>query len=98
MKAETKLHNGKVTVLQLIYLSQEFENFQQNAISLTNLERLGIITFKKDTFLANDSEYNFIRNSNTITHLLMSNPEMELEKYCFSITDFGQSFIEACVI
>lgn len=74
MKVETNLHDGKATVLQLVYLSQEFENFQQNAISLTNLERLGIITFKKDTFLANDSEYTFIRNSNTITHLLMSHP------------------------
>lgn len=98
MKVETNLHDGKVTVLQLVYLSQEFENFQQNAISLTNLERLGIITFKKDRFLTDDSVYSFIRNSGTITHLLMSHPEMELGKYYFSITDFGQSFIEACVI
>ena len=98
MKVETDLHYGKVTILQLVYLSQEFENFQQNAISLTNLERLGIITFKKDRFITDDSVYSFIRNSGTITHLLMSHPEMELGKYCFSITDFGQSFIEACVI
>ncbi len=65
---------AKQLFFNLFIFLKNLKTFNKNAISLTNLERLGIIIFKKDTFLANDSEYNFIRNSNTITHLLMSHP------------------------
>lgn len=45
MKVETNLHDGKATVLQLVYLSQEFENFQQKCYFINQFRKIGNYNF-----------------------------------------------------
>lgn len=98
MKMVVNGENGTTTVFPLIFLSKEFGDFQQNAVSLVNLDRLGIITLKEDVFLSDETQYDFIKNHETISYILTEHPEMILEKSCFSLTSFGESFINACVV
>lgn len=98
MKMIINRESGTTTVFPLIFLSEEFGDFQQNAVSLINLDRLGIITLKEDTFLIDEVQYDFIRQHETISYILTGHPEMVLEKSCFSLTNFGQNFINACVV
>lgn len=98
MRMVVKNQNGSNVVLPLIFLNETFGELQQNAASLINLERLGIITLKSDTFLTDESRYDYIRQHETIIHLMTHHPEMELEESSFTITDFGENFINVCAV
>lgn len=98
MKMVVNGESGTTTVFPLIFLSEEFGDFHQNAVSLINLDRLGIITLREGVFLTDEAHYDFIKHHETISYILTEHPEMVLEKSCFSLTDFGQNFINACVV
>lgn len=98
MKIYLKLENGSRTILPLIFLTDEFTDISKNAVSLVNLERLGLISIRTDAWLTDESNYDFTRNYPTITHILQNHPEFTLDKSCFSITEYGQNFIDSCVV
>lgn len=93
-----KSENGKRTVFPLIFLTNEFYDFQKNSISLVNLERLGLISIKTDTWLSHESNYDFIRNHPITVGILKEFPDIILDKSCFTITDYGKNFIDVCVV
>ncbi len=93
-----KLENGTRTIFPLIFLTDEFYDFQKNSISLVNLERLGLISIKTDAWLSHESNYDFIRNHPITVGILKEFPDIILDKSCFTITDYGKNFIDVCVV
>ena len=86
MKAVAKSDDGTKIIFPIIYFIDGSEGIDELAPSLTNLERLGLLKIKSDTYVTNDSKYDFIRNNSIIQHVLKNYPELSLEKMCFSIT------------
>lgn len=93
-----KLEKGNRTILPLIFLTNEFYDYQKNAVSLVNLERLGLISIKDDVWLSHESNYDFIREHPIFADGLKKHPDITLGKSCFTITDYGKNFIDACVV
>lgn len=92
------INNGKVPLIPIFYISGEFQDFQQNAASLINLERLGLIKIYNDTWFPDDDMYDALKNHPTIVHVLSHNSETETVNSCFTLTNFGQNFIDVCVL
>lgn len=84
-------------IFPLITLFKGDSSFLENAPSINNLERLGIIKTTFETQLKNDKEYDIIRDHNQVKSVLKHNPEMELVKGVFVLTNYGQNFINICV-
>lgn len=97
MKAVVKSDEGTKMIFPIIYFIDGSEGLDQLAPSLTNLERLGLVRIKSDTYSANDSDYDFIRNNKVVQYVLGSHPEISVEKMCFSITPLGKNFLEVCL-
>ncbi len=97
MKMFLKDGEGTKTLFHLIFLAEELFDFQRNAASIINLERLGIVSIKDDAWLTDETKYDFIKDHPVVTHLLEHNQGFELGKLCFVITVFGQNFIDSCV-
>lgn len=97
MKAVINSDNGSKTVFPIIYFIDGSEGVNELAPSLTNLERLGLLKIKSDTYATNDSKYDFIRTNSSIRYMLKNHPEISLEKMCFSITPLGKNFLEVCL-
>lgn len=90
--------DGRQSIFPLIFLTPDFSDFHKNAVSLINLERLGLISLRTDIWLSDDTSYNYIRKHHTITHILEQHPEFILDKSCLGVTDYGQNFIDSCVV
>lgn len=97
MKVVEKSDNGTKTIFPIIYFIDGSEGIDELAPSLTNLERLGLLKIKSDTYSTNDSKYEFIRNNSVVQYLLQKFPEFSVEKMCFSITPLGKNFLEVCL-
>lgn len=97
MKAVEKSDNGTKTIFPIIYFIDGSEGIDELAPSLTNLERLGLLKIKNDTYSTDDSNYDFIRNNSVVQYLLRKFPEFSLRKMCFSITPLGKNFLEVCL-
>ena len=97
MKAVVKSDEGTRIIFPNIYFIEGTEGIDQLAPSLTNLERLGLVRIKSDTYSANDSNYDFIRNNSLVQHVLEDYPEVSIGKMCFSITPLGKNFLEVCL-
>lgn len=97
MKAVAKSDDGTKIIFPIIYFIDGSEGIDELAPSLTNLERLGLLKIKSDTYVTNDSKYDFIRNNSIIQLVLENYPELSLEKMCFSITPLGKNFLEVCL-
>ena len=97
MKAVVKSDEGTRIIFPIIYFIEGTEGIDQLAPSLTNLERLGLVRIKSDTYSANDSNYDFIRNNSLVQHVLEDYPEVSIGKMCFSITPLGKNFLEVCL-
>lgn len=97
MKAVAKYDNGSKTIFPIIYFIDGSEKIDELAPSITNLERLGLLRIKDDTYSNKDSNYDFIRNNYFVKHVLQHFPEISLEKMCFSITPLGKNFLEVCL-
>lgn len=68
---------------------------------IENLARLSIIEIHESTFVTNTHVYDEIENSEKISSLLKTNEEgyiTRLSKKSYTVTDFGMSFISACVL
>ena len=98
MKMFLQDEQGIKTLFPLIFLTEELFDFHRNAAAIINLERLGIISIKDTQHLTDETEYYFIEKHPIIIHLLEHNPGFELGKLCFIITEFGQNFIDVCVV
>lgn len=97
MKVVEKSDNGTKIIFPIIYFIDGSEGIDELAPSLTNLERLGLLKIKSDTYSTNDSKYEFIRNNSVVQYLLQKFPEFSVEKMCFSITPLGKNFLEVCL-
>ena len=97
MKVVIKSDSGTKTIFPIIYFIDGTEDIEELAPSLTNLERLGLLKIESDSYAANDSNYDFIRNNLLIQHVIQKHPEASLEKMCFSITPLGKNFLEVCL-
>lgn len=97
MKAIEKSDIGTKTIFPIIYFIDGSEGIDELAPSLTNLERLGLLKIKNDTYSTDDSNYDFIRNNSVVQYLLREFPKFSLRKMCFSITPLGKNFLEVCL-
>ena len=97
MQAVINSDKGTKIIFPIIYFIDGSEEIDQLAPSLTNLERLGLLRIKSDTYSANDSKYDFIRNNLFVQYVLENHPEISMEKMCFSITPLGKNFLEVCL-
>ena len=97
MKAVIKYDDGTKIIFPIIYFIDGTEGIDELAPSLTNLERLGLLKIKSDTYSTDDSNYDFIRNTPLVQHILQNYPEISIEKMCFSITPLGKNFLEVCL-
>ncbi|WP_217588771.1 DUF4393 domain-containing protein [Lentibacillus saliphilus] len=88
---------GTKTIFPMIALFEENIDFFNNAPSINNLERLGIIKTSFTTYLHDDNEYNFIRDHHAVKSVLEKNKHMTLKKGSFVLTNFGENFISICV-
>lgn len=89
--------SGTTTIFPLIVLFKDDISFENNAISINNLERLGILKIDMGRWSADDSKYIPYHENYVIQQVLNKNPEMSLEKGSFSLSDFGKNFIDLCV-
>lgn len=97
MKAVINSDNGSKTIFPIIYFIDGSEEIDELAPSLTNLERLGLLKIKSDTYATNDAGYDFIKNNFIVQQVLEKYPEISLEKTCFAITPLGKNFLEVCL-
>ena len=97
MKAVIKYDDGTKIIFPIIYFIDGTEGIDELAPSLTNLERLGLLKIKSDTYSTNDSIYDFIRNTPLVQNILQNYPEISIKKMCFSITPLGKNFLEVCL-
>ena len=97
MKAVIKYDDGTKIIFPIIYFIDGTEGIDELAPSLTNIERLGLLKIKSDTYSTDDSNYDFIRSNILVQHVLQYHPEISLEKMCFSITPLGKNFLEVCL-
>lgn len=98
MKMFLRDEQGTKTPYPLIFLAKELFDWQRNAAAIINLERLGIISIKNNQWLTDETQYYFIEQHPIVIQLLEHNPGFELGKLCFIITEFGQNFIDVCVV
>lgn len=89
--------SGTKIVFPLIVLFKGDIPFDKNAISINNLERLGILKIDMGRWSADDSKYNSYHENYVIQQVLNVHPEMSLKKGSFSLSDFGKNFIDLCV-
>jgi len=73
------------------------ESWQQNSISLVNLQRLGLIQYDFDTFIIDTNCYRHYSNSKLITSLKSNNQSIELKEGIVKITSYGKQFQKACL-
>ena len=97
MKAVVKSDDGTKIIFPIIYFIDGSEGIGELAPSLTNLERLGLLKIKSDTYATDDAGYDFIRNNFIVQKVLENYPEISIEKMCFSITPLGKNFLEVCL-
>jgi hypothetical protein len=97
MKAVVNSDEGTKIIFPIIYFIDGTEGIDELAPSLTNLERLGLLKIKSDTYSAIDSNYDFIRNNPLVQQILQAYPEISIEKMCFSVTPLGKNFLEVCL-
>ena len=97
MKAVINSDSGSKIIFPIIYFINGSEGINELAPSLSNLERLGLLKINDDRYSANDSNYDFIRNSIAVQYILQDHPEVSVEKMCFSITPLGKNFLEVCL-
>ncbi|MDR0302311.1 MAG: DUF4393 domain-containing protein [Treponema sp.] len=90
---------GYNIIYDLLYWlpSKNEEDWQQNSISLVNLQRLGLIQYGFDTYLIDDIQYKHYDNSNLIKALKNNNQNIELKKGVVEITPYGRQFKIACL-
>ena len=97
MKAVIHSDSGTKTIFPIIYFIDGSEDIEELAPSLTNLERIGLLKIESDSYSSDDSNYDFIRNTPLVQHILQNYPEISIEKMCFSITPLGKNFLEVCL-
>ena len=73
------------------------ENWEQNSISLVNLQRLGLIQYGFEKHLADDSYYKHYYDSKLIKDFKKIDQNIILNKGFVEITSYGQQFQMACL-
>ena len=97
MKMVIVSDQGIKYIFKLIVVFDNETGFQDNAISINNLNRLGILEVDMGTWSVNDANYDIIKNDFVVKSILDKNPDMELQKGSYSVTNFGKNFIDICV-
>ncbi|MDK4351665.1 DUF4393 domain-containing protein [Enterococcus thailandicus] len=97
MQMVLKSDQGTKTIFPLIALFKNDVSFDKNAVSINNLDRLGILRVDMGRWPANDSLYAPYYENYVVNSVLEKQPTFELEKGSFSLSDFGKNFIDLCV-
>lgn len=96
---------GSRTIYQDLFIHPFFKNNGLNSISINNLNRLGLIDVKYDTYLADASIYEAFKNTQEYCQVQKmcendsenGNPKTpEIEKGLITITNFGTVFKKIC--
>lgn len=96
--------------MPLVYFDPQRDDtvFQESAVSLFNLQRLGLINISLTEWLNDDLYYEKYKNwsgaflyeshidSNGVEHLEVSKP-LKMDKGNISLTPLGESFIKVCL-
>ena len=82
--------------------NSSYDNLKTSSSSISNLERLGLISIDYDSALSNDSLYDLFYKTQVYTDLIESLKDEEsryagLEKGLVRITPLGENFLEVCV-
>ncbi|WPC19454.1 DUF4393 domain-containing protein [Pediococcus inopinatus] len=98
MKMVIKNTDGtEKTVFPIISIFDVNDDFMKNAVTINNLERLGILKYSADRWNVDDYSYSIYYNYFQITNVLKQHPEMSLTKTSFAVNNFGANFIDLCV-
>jgi len=90
---------GYITKFPLIYWSpvSNVQSLQDNAVSLVNLNRLGLIEYGFDQKLADDNQYQRYINSPFYISQKQHDPNIDLQKGIVTATPFGGVFRRGCL-
>lgn len=98
VKMSVKYKEGSKTLFPLIVLfNGDIGYFEDNTISINNLERLGILQVDMNSQVTNSDKYKKYYDNSIIQELLKQHSNMELDKGCFYLSNFGENFISLCV-
>jgi hypothetical protein len=83
----------------LVYWShtQNETLWKDNSVSITNLERLGLLKYALDQNLADDSNYDKFRQSKLFLDLYNADKSIELKRGLVKTTILGDMFKRACL-
>jgi len=86
------------TIIDRMYISQSFNDYKLNEISIDNLIRLGFIKIEEESHLDKDSLYEHYSKFGTLASVLKTydNNKFCVKKY-FVITAFGKAFKKVCI-
>lgn len=87
------------------FIADSFPNHEENAISLVNLQKQGLILFEEDYILSEENLYKPFTDSDYFkeqTHLYEITPgyenyELTIKKGAFHITKLGEVFRDICI-
>lgn len=85
-------------IINKLYISSTFRNYELNEISIDNLIRLGLVSIIEDSFLTENSLYEKYSKLGKITtpFELEKNSRMCLKKH-MSVTSLGRTFRKICI-
>lgn len=97
-----KENSGLYSLIKKFYISTEFPNFSKNAISINNLERLGLIEINDHYSFINEDFYKPFLESDefkTLSEKYKDNSfyKVELYKMIMKITPLGRALQEICL-
>lgn len=98
-------NGASVTYVEDIYVSPTFIDYEKNSISLTNLQKQGLIKIVYDTYLINESLYQHFEDLKKGLNEKFNNnfPPVEglpsnlvMKKHIFKLTSLGKKFKNIC--
>lgn len=95
-----KLGLGHKVLIPIYFFTDEYPNIEKNATSLSNLDRLGLIDMKFDTWIGS-GHYNDIQKSEQATILKKANSNedysVKFHNGVIDITPYATNFIKTCM-
>lgn len=93
----TQDKSGHHEIIPIFFFTDKYDNIDKNAASLSNLERLGLISTSFETFFTDDINYNPIEKSDRAKAIFSDNTDMEFKRGIIKITPYAQNFIATCL-
>lgn len=90
-------NEGHREIIPIFFFTEKYDDIDKNVASLSNLERLGLISTSFETFLSNDLKYSPMEKSDRAKAILSNNADMEFKRGIIKITPYAQNFIATCL-